>query len=121
MHLTREHVYYPLAKSKGKLQELVISQREDAKQVKNKRLHQFLSEIGVKALRQHLGQLLGIAKLSDTISIYEQNVLKVFGETRSITGRKDYKTIDMFEFDSKDENTSSHNKALKKALDYNPK
>jgi len=31
---------------------------------RRKRLHQFLSDIGVKALRQHLGQLLGIAQVS---------------------------------------------------------
>lgn len=124
MHLTREHVYFPLAKSKGKLQELVISQREDASQEKHKRLHQFLSEIGVKALRQHLGQLLGIAQLSDTIGEYEKNVLKVFGETKAVTGRKDYKTIDMFEFDDIPEKKiplSQHNRVLKTALNHNPK
>ena len=124
MHLTREHVYYPLAKSSGKLQELVISQREGANQTKQKRLHQFLSEIGVKALRQHLGQLLGIAQLSETISEYENNVLKVFGETKSVTGRKDYKTLDMFEFDDVEQKKtplSPHNQNLKIALGHNPK
>jgi len=82
MHLTNEHVYYPLAKSNGKLQELAVGQREDAKQARKKRLHQFLSDVGVKALRQHLGQLLGIAQLSDSREEYENNVLKVFGETK---------------------------------------
>jgi len=97
MHLTNEHVYYPLAKSKGKLQELAISQRESAKQVRQKRLHQFLSDVGVKALRQHLGQLLGIAQLSDSKEAYEENVLKVFGETKRIPRKADAKTGDMFD------------------------
>ncbi len=97
MHLTKRHVYFPLAKSKGKLQELVISQREEANEVKKKRLHQFLSDVGVKALRQHLGQLLGIAQLSDNKEQYEANVLKVFGETESFAGKSDVKTMDMFE------------------------
>ncbi len=97
MHLTRQHVYFPLAKSNGRLQDLVISQRKDANEVKKKRLHQFLSDVGVKALRQHLGQLLGIAQLSDNKEQYEGNVLKVFGETASITGRSDLHTMDMFD------------------------
>lgn len=81
MHLTNGHVYYPLAKSRGKLQQLIITQRDDSSQAKQKRLHQFLSEVGVKALRQHLGQLLGIAQLSDNKEQYESNVKKVFGES----------------------------------------
>lgn len=88
MHLTNEHVYYPLAKSSGKLQELAVGQREDVKQAKKKRLHQFLSDIGVKALRQHLGQLLGIAQLSDNKAEYEKNVFKVFGETKTAANKK---------------------------------
>ena len=38
-----------------------------------------VGEIGVKALRTHLGQLLGIAQVSDTQEQYERNVNKVFG------------------------------------------
>jgi len=79
MHLTNRHVYYPLANSSGKLQELITSQRSGTKGTKGKRLHQFLSEIGVKALRQHLGQLLGIAQLSNNKAEYERNFEKIFG------------------------------------------
>jgi hypothetical protein len=122
MHLTREHVYYPLAKSKGKLQELITSQREAASQEKKKRLHQFLSQVGVKALRQHLGQLLGIAQLSDTKEEYENNVKKVFGETKPNAERKDEAAFDMVAIDEEQKNPpSEHNQALKKAIAYNPK
>lgn len=78
MHLTNKHVYYPLANSSGKLQDLIKSQRSGSKEHRRKRLHQFLSEVGVKALRQHLGQILAIAQLSDTIDEYERNLKKIF-------------------------------------------
>jgi hypothetical protein len=44
-----------------------------------KKLHQFLSEVGVKALRTQLGQTLGIAQVSDTAEQYEANIKRVFG------------------------------------------
>ena len=47
---------------------------------RHSRLHQFLSEVGVKALRQHLGQLLGIAQISADQAEYEKHVRKVFGD-----------------------------------------
>lgn len=75
MHLTIEQVYEPLARSSGKILKLTQDKRAD----KNKRLHQFLSQVGVKALRQHLGQLLGIAQISSNQAEYEKNVSKVFG------------------------------------------
>jgi len=62
--LTVAHVYKPLAKSNGKILELTRAQRDHSPE-RRKKLHQFLSDIGVKALRMHLGQLLGIAQLSD--------------------------------------------------------
>lgn len=77
-HLTVEQVYRPLAKSDGLLLQLLRALKAKGKD-RYRKLHQFLSEIGVKALRTHLGQLLGIAQLSDTRSDYERNVEKVFG------------------------------------------
>jgi hypothetical protein len=47
---------------------------------RRKRLHQFLSDIGVKALRQHLGQLLGIAQVSRDRQVYEGHVKRIFGQ-----------------------------------------
>ena len=75
-HLTIAQVYEPLAHSQGKILQLTRQARgEDI----HKRLHLFLSEIGVKALRTHLGQLLGIAQVSENREQYERNVEKVFG------------------------------------------
>src|SRR6266700_2422285 len=61
-HLTVDQVYKPLAKSNGKILDLTKTQRDNSN-ARWKKLHQFLSEIGVKALRTQLGQLLGIARI----------------------------------------------------------
>jgi len=78
MHLTVDQVYRPLAKSNGKIFELTKTQRENSS-ARWKRLHQFLSEIGVKALRTQLGQLLGIARISKTKGEYERHFKTLFG------------------------------------------
>jgi hypothetical protein len=78
-HLTVDQVYRPLARSSGKILQLTQAQRARSDE-RYKKLHQFLSEIGVKALRQHLGQLLGIAQISRDDTEYEKYVNKVFGE-----------------------------------------
>lgn len=78
-HLTLNHVYRPLARSNGKVLELTQAQR--AKSGKRwSKLHQFLSEIGVKALRQHNGQLLGVAKIAKDRAEYEGYIQRLFGE-----------------------------------------
>jgi hypothetical protein len=79
MHLTVGQVYRPLARSSGKLLQLTRENRASSNE-HHKRLHQFLSEIGVKALRQHLGQLLGIARISNSKAEYEEYVARLFGE-----------------------------------------
>jgi hypothetical protein len=76
-HLTVEHVYEPLAKSNGKVYQLTQALRAASKE-RWKRLHQFLSEVGVKALRTQLGQTLGIAQVSETAEQYEANIRRVF-------------------------------------------
>jgi len=68
-----------LAKSSGKILQLTQAQRASSDE-RYKKLHQFLSEIGVKALRQHLGQLLGIAQISKDKHEYEKHIKKVFGD-----------------------------------------
>ena len=78
-HLTVNQVWRPLAKSNGKIFELTKMQRKNSR-ARWKRLHQFLSEIGVKALRTHLGQLLGIARISKTEKEYERFFQRLFGE-----------------------------------------
>lgn len=74
--LTIKQVYTPLARSNG----VVLSMARTARgEDRHKKLHQFLTDIGVKRLRTHLGQLLGIAQLSDSKAQYERNVEKIFG------------------------------------------
>lgn len=78
-HLTVDQVYWPLAKSNGKILELTQAQRSRSNE-RYKKLHQFLSEIGVKALRQHLGQLLGLARISKDKDEYEGFFRRLFGD-----------------------------------------
>jgi hypothetical protein len=82
-HLTVSQVYTPLARSNGKILQLTQAQKANSKE-KWKKLHQFLADVGVKALRQHLGQLLGIAQISDDQAQYEKHVQKVFGGQQSL-------------------------------------
>lgn len=82
-NLTIDHVYYPLAKSSGKILRLARSQRASSAQ-RHKKVHQFLSEIGVKTLRTHLGRLLGMAETSKTRAEYEGHVERVFGRQQSL-------------------------------------
>lgn len=86
-HLTLDHVYTPLARSNGKILDLTRVQKANSSK-RHSKLHQFLSEIGVKALRTHLGQLLGIAQVSEDREVYERNVAKVFGGQTSLEFRK---------------------------------
>lgn len=79
MHLTISHVYHPLARSSGRILQLMQAQRANSDE-RNKRLFQFLSEVGIKALRTHLGQLLGIARISRTKEQYEDHVQTLFGD-----------------------------------------
>jgi hypothetical protein len=83
MHLTLNHVYWPLAKSNGRILELVRVKRASSAE-RNTKLHQFLSLIGVKALRRHLGQLLGIAQTSPTQAEYEKHVRRIFGDQHEL-------------------------------------
>ena len=80
-HLTISHVYIPLAKSNGKIHELTVAQKA-ASGERWKKLHQFLADVGVKALRTHLGQLLGIAQISKNQEEYEKHVRNVFGDQK---------------------------------------
>lgn len=87
MHLTVDHVYRPLAKSSGKILSLTRESRAKSDK-RHKKLFQFLTEIGVKALRTQLGQLLGIARISRTKEEYESHFKTLFGEQYEMfTGR----------------------------------
>ncbi|HEJ7990210.1 TPA: hypothetical protein SMI27_000848 [Serratia liquefaciens] len=79
--LTNMQIYIPLAKSKGKILEQIRASRDENGKQSDK-LHLFLSEIGVKALRQHIGKLLGVAAMSDNKDEYEAGIAKVFGRMK---------------------------------------
>ena len=82
-HLTIQHVYEPLAKSNGRILDLTQAMRA-ARNEGWKKLHQFLSDVGVRALRSQLGQTLGIALVSDTAEEYEANIKKAFNDQREL-------------------------------------
>lgn len=88
MYLTRDHIYMPLARSNGKILSLTRAKKA-AGPDRHAKLHQFLSEIGVKALRMHLGQLLGMAQVSESRAKYEEHVENIFGVQMSIKYPKD--------------------------------
>lgn len=77
MHLTRRHVYYPLAKSSGKILELLRALRDRDPQ--KKKLFQFLNDVGTRALRMHMGRVLEMAESSKTSSEYEARIVERFG------------------------------------------
>ncbi len=85
-HLTVDQVYKPLARSNGKILELTRAQKA-ASEDRYAKLHQFLSEIGVKALRTHLGRLCGLAEASPDKATYEKHVERVFGRQQSLDFR----------------------------------
>lgn len=82
-HLTIDHIYHPVARSSGKVYELAKALRHASGEPKAK-IHQFLSEVGVKALRMQLGQTLGIAQISDNREQYEANIERAFGVQRDL-------------------------------------
>lgn len=85
-HLTVEHVWKPLARSSGKIYQLTQAKRAANAGDRWKKLHQFLSEIGVKALRTHLGQVLGIARISRSKDEYEGHITQLFGQQPDLPG-----------------------------------
>jgi hypothetical protein len=81
--LTVKHVYTPLAQSNGRILELTRALKAQSK-ARSAKLHQFLSEIGVKALRTHLGRLTGMAEVATDRAEYERFFEKVFGRQLSL-------------------------------------
>jgi hypothetical protein len=86
-HLTVKHIYYPLAKSNGKILELVKALKSKGGDGK-KKLFQFLSEVGARALRMHLGRVLEMAESSKTRDEYEFKVNDRFGDQKALAFMK---------------------------------
>lgn len=77
-HLTVKHIYFPLAKSGGKILELVraLKSQEGDRQ---KKLFQFLNELGARALRMHIGRVLEMSESSADQVTYERKIIDRFG------------------------------------------
>lgn len=82
MHLTRRHVYYPLAKSSGRILELLRALRD--RDPGKKKLFQFLNEVGTRALRMHMGRVLEMAESSETKEEYEAKIVERFGGQKEL-------------------------------------
>lgn len=78
MHLTVDHIYTPLAKSNGKLLEMLRSAKT-AVGDRNAKLFQFLNEVGARALRMQLGRVLEMAESSPNKQAYESKIAERFG------------------------------------------
>lgn len=82
-HLTVKHIYYPLAQSSGKILELVRATKANGGDRK-KKLFQFLSEVGTRALRIHLGRVLEMAESSPDKQTYERKTVERFGGQKEL-------------------------------------
>jgi hypothetical protein len=77
-HLTVKHIYFPLAKSNGKILELLRALKaQDGEQ--KKKLFQFLNDIGARALRIHIGRVLEMSESSATAQEYDAKIVERFG------------------------------------------
>lgn len=82
-HLTVKHIYYPLAKSNGKLLELLraLRARDEGRQ---KKLFQFLNDVGARALRMQLGRVLEMCESSTDQDSYEKRIKERFGDQQEL-------------------------------------
>lgn len=85
MHLTVKHIYYPLAKSNGKLLDLMRALKSKDGDRK-KKLFQFLNEVGARALRMHMGRILEMAESTKDPQIYEAKFIERFGGQPDLPG-----------------------------------
>lgn len=74
--LTNEQIYVPLARSNGKILDLA-KKNKDENGKKGDKIHQFLAEVGVKALKQQIGKVLAVSELFGDKESYEAALLKV--------------------------------------------
>jgi hypothetical protein len=77
-YLTVNHIYYPLAKSNGKLVTLLRALKANGGD-RRKKLFQFLNDVGARALRMQLGRVLEMAESSEDREAYERKVVERFG------------------------------------------
>lgn len=77
-YLTVNHIYFPLAKSNGKILELLRATKAQGGD-RQKKLFQFLNAIGARALRIQLGRVLEMAESSPNQQAYERKIVERFG------------------------------------------
>jgi P63C domain len=77
-HLTIKHIYFPLAKSSGKVLELLRALKSDDGD-RQKKLFQFLNDLGARLLRIHIGRVLEMAESSNSRAAYENRIVERFG------------------------------------------
>jgi hypothetical protein len=77
-YLTVNHIYYPLAQSRGNIFALLKAHKARGGD-RAKKLFQFLNEIGARALRMHLGRVLEMAESSTDSRAYEKKIVERFG------------------------------------------
>ena len=77
--LTNEHIYYPLAKSQGRILTLMRISKSNGGD-RRKKLFQFLNDIGTRALRMQLGRILEMAESSESRLEYERKFADRFGD-----------------------------------------
>jgi hypothetical protein len=77
-YLTVNHIYYPLARSSGKIFTLLKAHKANGGS-RAKKLFQFLNDIGARALRMHLGRVLEMAESSPDKATYEGKIADRFG------------------------------------------
>ena len=77
-YLTVNHIYFPLARSGGRVLELLRANKAQGGD-RRKKLFQFLSLIGTRALSRHLGRVQEMAEDSADKWEYEAKVAKRFG------------------------------------------
>lgn len=77
-HLTVKHIYFPLAKSNGKILELIRALKSQDGD-RQKKLFQFLNEVGARALRMQIGRVLEMSESSNDKTEYEKKIADRFG------------------------------------------
>lgn len=77
-HLTVNHIYYPLAKSNGKIFELIKAMKAKDGD-RQKKLFQFLNDVGARALRIQIGRVLEMSESSNHKEEYEKKIIERFG------------------------------------------
>jgi hypothetical protein len=77
-HLTVKHIYYPLAKSSGRILDLLRALRSQDGN-RQKKLFQFLNDVGARALRMQLGRVLEMSESSEDRPAYERKIVERFG------------------------------------------